>query len=170
MFKASLGKSVKITTFIFVGFFLLIDIVLMGLFIVSLFEEPFDRKSIMLPIVAFGLLGLLYWAFAGRTIGYEILKEGVKILKGNDCELIKKDTILEVKTLDYSDLRFSIRTFGNGGIFGFSGSFRNKKFGDMTWNFTRKDRLVMIVTQKQKFVMSPDDKELFIIKVSELIK
>src|SRR5690606_38109454 len=95
MFKASLGNSVKITTFIFVGFFLLIDIVLMGVFIVSLFEEPFDRKSIMLPIVAFGLLGLLYWAFAGRTIGYEILKEGVKILIGNDCELIKKDTILE---------------------------------------------------------------------------
>lgn len=124
MYKASLGKSVKITTFIFVSLFLLIGIVLMGLFIVSLFEETFDRKSIMLPIVTFGLLGLVYWVYAGRTLGYEISKEGVKVVKGNDCELIKKDTILEVKNIEYSDLRFSIRTFGNGGLFGFSGSFR----------------------------------------------
>jgi len=94
----------------------------------------------------------------------------VKIVKGNDCELIKKDTILEVKNIEYSDLRFSIKTFGNGGLFGFSGSFRNKKFDDMTWFLTRKDTLVMIVTQKQKFVLSPDDRELFIAKVLELIK
>lgn len=170
MFKASLGKSVKIITFIFVGLFLLIGIVLMGLFIVSLFEEPFNRKSIMLPIVTFGILGLLYWIYAGRTIGYEISNEGVKIVKGNDFEFIKKDTILEVKNIEYSDLRFSIRTFGNGGLFGYSGSFRNKKFDDMTWFLTRKDTLVMIVTEKQKFVLSPDDRELFITKASELIK
>jgi len=170
MFKASLGKSVKITTFIFVGLFLLIGTVLMILFIVSLFEEPFNRKSIMLPIVTLGLFGLLYWVFAERTIGYEILSEGVKIVKGNDYEVIKKDTILEVKTIEYRDLRFSVRTFGNGGIFGFSGSFTNKKNGDMTWYFTRKDKLVMIVTQKHKFVLSPDDRELFITKVSEFIK
>jgi len=39
----------------------------------------------------------------------------------------------------------------------------------MIWNFTRKDNLVMIVTQKQKFVVSPDNKDLFITKVSEFI-
>ena len=40
----------------------------------------------------------------------------------------------------------------------------------MTWFLTRKDTLVMIVTEKQKFVLSPDDRELFITKASELIK
>ena len=40
----------------------------------------------------------------------------------------------------------------------------------MTWYITRKDNLVMIVTQKQKFVVSPDNRELFIAKLSEFNK
>lgn len=169
MFNASLGKTVKVTTVIIVGLFLLIGVALLLLFVLSLSEENFDRKSIMMPIVAIGLFGLLYWVFTERIIGYEVLNEGVKIIKGNDVQLIKKDLILEVKSIDYKDLRFSVRTFGIGGVFGFSGSFTNKKFGEMTWNFTSKDNLVMIVTQKQKFVVSPDNRTLFITKVSEFI-
>lgn len=169
MFKASLGTTVKVTTVIIVGLFLLIGVALLLFFVMSLLDEVFDRKSIMMPIVAIGLFGLLYWVFTERIIGYEVLNEGVKIIKGNDVELIKKELVLDVKPIDYKDLRFSIRTFGIGGVFGFSGSFTNKKFGDMTWNFTRKDNLVMIVTQKQKFVVSPDNRELFITKVSEFI-
>lgn len=169
MFNASLGTTVKVTTVIIVGLFLLIGVALLLLFVLSLSEENFDRKSIMMPIVAIGLFGLLYWVFTERIIGYEVLNEGVKIIKGNDVQLIKKDLILEVKSIDYEDLRFSVRTFGIGGVFGFSGSFTNKKFGDMTWNFTSKDNLVMIVTQKQKFVVSPDNRTLFITKVSEFI-
>ena len=169
MFKASLGTTVNVTTVIIVGLFLLIGVALLLLFVLSLSEENFDRKSIMMPIVAIGLFGLLYWVLTERIIGYEVLNEGVKIIKGNDVQLIKKDLILEVKSIDYKDLRFSVRTFGIGGVFGFSGSFTNKKFGDMTWNFTSKDNLVMIVTQKQKFVVSPDNRTLFITKVSEFI-
>lgn len=169
MFNASLGTTVKVTTVIIVGLFLLIGVALLLLFVLSLSEENFDRKSIMMPIVAIGLFGLLYWVFTERIIGYEVLNEGVKIIKGNDVQLIKKDLILEVKSIDYKDLRFSVRTFGIGGVFGFSASFTNKKFGDMTWSFTSKDNLVMIVTQKQKFVVSPDNRTLFITKVSEFI-
>ncbi len=169
MFNASLGTTVKVTTVIIVGLFLLIGVALLLLFVLSLSEENFDRKSIMMPIVAIGLFGLLYWVFTERIIGYEVLNEGVKIIKGNDVQLIKKDLILEVKSIDYKDLRFSVRTFGIGGVFGFSGSFTNKKFGDMTWSFTSKDNLVMIVTQKQKFVVSPDNRTLFITEVSEFI-
>ncbi len=169
MFNASLGTTVKVTTVIIVGLFLLIGVALLLLFVLSLSEENFDRKSIMMPIVAIGLFGLLYWVFTERIIGYEVLNEGVKIIKGNDVQLIKKDLILEVKLIDYKDLRFSVRTFGIGGVFGFSGSFTNKKFGDMTWSFTSKDNLVMIVTQKQKFVVSPDNRTLFITEVSEFI-
>ena len=169
MYKASLGSSIKTTTFVFVALFFVIGVVLMGSFIVGLFEEPFDRKSIMAPIATFGLFGILYWVFSGRILGYEILNEGVKIVKGNNSDVIKKDTILEIKPITYKEIRFSIRTFGNGGIFSLSGSFTNKKFGDMTWYITRKDTLLMIVTKKEKFVISPDAPKDFIKEVEKLL-
>lgn len=105
MFKASLGTTVKVTTVIIVGLFLLIGVALLLFFVMSLLDEVFDRKSIMMPIVAIGLFGLLYWVFTERIIGYEVLNEGVKIIKGNDVELIKKELVLEVKSIDYKDLR-----------------------------------------------------------------
>lgn len=169
MFNASLGTTVKVTTVIIVGLFLLIGVALLLLFVLSLSEENFDRKSIMMPIVAIGLFGLLYWVFTERIIGYEVLNEGVKIIKGNDVQLIKKDLILEVKSIDYKDLRFSVRTFGIGGVFGFSGSFTNKKFGDMTWYLTRKDSLVMLVTKMDKIVLSPDNCQEFYNEVKKMI-
>lgn len=169
MFNASLGTTVKVTTVIIVGLFLLIGVALLLLFVLSLSEENFDRKSIMMPIVAIGLFGLLYWVFTERIIGYEVLNEGVKIVKGNNRELIRKDRILEVKLIDKNDLKFAIRTFGIGGVFSYSGTFTNKKLGSMTWYLTRKDSLVMLVTKMDKIVLSPDNCQEFYNEVKKMI-
>ena len=126
MFKASLGTTVNVTTIVMVGLFVISGIVLIGLFIVGLFEEPFDRKSIMMPIVALALLDFYIGRLPIELLDTRFLNEGVKIIKRNNVELIKKELILEVKPIDYKDLRFSVRTFGIGGVFGFSGSFTNK--------------------------------------------
>lgn len=169
MFKASLGTTVKITTIVCVLLLSIPSVILMLTFILNLFENKFDKKDVIMPILAIGLFAFLYWVFTERIIGYKILSEGIKIIKGTNSELIKKETILEVKPIAYKDLRFSIRTFGIGGVFGFSGSYTNKKFGDMTWYFTRKDKLVMIVTNTQKFILSPDKSEDFLKEVQKMI-
>lgn len=169
MFKASLGTTVKITTIVCVLLLSIPSVILMLVFILNFFENKFDKKDVIMPILAIGLFAILYWVFTERIKGYAIVNEGVKIVKGKDSEVIKKAAILEVKPIAYKDIRFSIRTFGIGGVFGFSGSFTNKKFGDMMWYFTRKDKLVMIVTNTQKFVLSPDKSKDFLKEVQKMI-
>ena len=169
MYKASLGKSVKISSII--GTVLLLSIVLVFLvvFIFKLIKDNFEKEDIMLPIFVLVILAILNYSYGERILGYDVTTEGVKIVKGNNTELIRKDRIIEVKLIDKSDLKFSVRTFGVGGVFSYSGTFSNKKLGSMTWYLTRKDSLVMLVTKMDKIVLSPDNCQEFYNEVKKMI-
>jgi len=169
MYKASLGKSVKISSII--GKVLLLSIVLIFLvvFIFKLIKDNFEREDIMLPIFVLVILAILNYSYGERILGYDVTTEGVKIVKGNNTELIRKDRIIEVKLIDKSDLKFAIRTFGIGGVFSYSGTFSNKKLGSMTWYLTRKDSLVMLVTKMDKIVLSPDNCQEFYNEAKKMI-
>ncbi|MFM7328528.1 MAG: PH domain-containing protein, partial [Bacteroidota bacterium] len=55
-------------------------------------------------------------------------------------------------------LRWSIRLFGSGGLFGYFGKFRNSTFGTMNWYATRLGKFVVIILRSgEKFVVTPDD-------------
>ena len=169
MYKASLGKSVKISSI--VGTMLLLSIVLVFIkvFVFKLINNDFAKEDIMLPIFVLVILAILNYSYKERILGYDVTTEGVKIIKGSNSELIAKDRIIEVKLIDKSDLKFSIRTFGIGGIFSYSGTFSNKKLGSMTWYLTRKDSLVMLVTKMDKIVLSPDNCQEFYNEVKKII-
>src|SRR5690606_35282738 len=169
MYKASLGKSVKISSI--VGTMLLLSIVLVFIkvFVFKLINNDFAKEDIMLPIFVLVILAILNYSYKERILGYDVTTEGVKIIKGSNSELIAKDRIIEVKLIDKSDLKFSIRTFGIGGIFSYSGTFSNKKLGSMTWYLTRKDSLVMLVTKMDKIVLSPDNCQEFYNEVKKMI-
>ncbi|MBA5793748.1 hypothetical protein H1R17_12325 [Flavobacterium sp. xlx-214] len=169
MFKASLGTSIKVTTIIIVVLLVSIILLLFFLFIISLLSNKFENKDVMMPILAFGIFGVLLYTFNQRIKGYNVSTEGIKVIKRKGSDFIKKETIVELKPITYKDIRFSIRTFGIGGVFSMSGSFTNNKFGDMTWYITRKDSLLMIITQKEKFVISPDAPQDFIKEVEKLL-
>ncbi|KAA5538429.1 hypothetical protein [Paenimyroides baculatum] len=132
MYKASLGKSVKISSIF--STILLLSIV----FIFKLINNNFAQEDIMFPIFALVILAILNYSYGERILCYEVTNEGVKLVEGNNTELIRKDRILEAKLIDKSDLKFAIRTFGIGGVFSYSGTFTNKKLGSMTWYLTRK--------------------------------
>lgn len=56
----------------------------------------------------------------------------------------------------------TIRIFEVGGLFGYFGKFSNKKNGVMTWYCTRRNKLVMVTTENEKIILSPDGSEAFI--------
>ena len=169
MYKASLGKSVKISSIVGTMLLLSIVIVFLMVFVLKLINNDFAKKDIMLPIFVLVILAILNYSYRERILGYDVTTEGVKIIKGSNSELITKDRIIEVKLIDKSDLKFSIRTFGIGGIFSYSGTFSNKKLGSMTWYLTRKDSLVMLVTKMDKIVLSPDNCQKFYNEVKKII-
>ena len=66
-------------------------------------------------------------------------------------------------------MKWTIRTFGVGGLFGYYGKFRNKTFGNMTWFATQqKNYLIFETTNNQKIVLTPDDTDM-IKEIQKLI-
>lgn len=55
----------------------------------------------------------------------------------------------------------SLRTMGNGGLFGYYGNFWKKGIGNYLLYATRSDRFVLIDNGK-KYFLTPDEPELFI--------
>ena len=81
--------------------------------------------------------------------------------------------IKEIRTVDNADMRMSIRTFGNGGVFGYTGLYYNRKMGSMRWYCTQRKNYVLIVTTKgKKMIVTPDEPESFmnVLKTIKALK
>jgi len=61
----------------------------------------------------------------------------------------------------------SIRTFGNGGFFSFSGHFRNKELGSYRAFMTDRRRAVVLRFPSSVMVISPDRPEDFVSTISQ---
>ncbi|MDT8286335.1 MAG: PH domain-containing protein [Elusimicrobiales bacterium] len=62
----------------------------------------------------------------------------------------------------------SLRTMGNGGLFGYYGNFWKKGVGKYLLYATRSDRLVLVDNGK-KYFLTPDEPELFIEEVRRCV-
>lgn len=71
---------------------------------------------------------------------------------------IKVSEIIEARVLNSKEISGLVRTFGNGGLFGYYGKFYNSKLKHLTLYTTqRKNRILIQTSQGKKIVISPDD-------------
>jgi hypothetical protein len=111
--------------------------------------------SIILPVVIFSLC----WFFAPSS--YTLTDNDIVINRPTGKRAIKYAEIAEVRTIGKNDLGILIRTFGNGGLFGYYGKFHSSKLGSMTLYTTqRKNRLLITTTNGSKIMITPDDLSL----------
>lgn len=73
---------------------------------------------------------------------------------------------LESVKFDPDATRRSIRVFGNGGFFAFTGYFRNKELGSYRAFMTDRRRAVVLRFPDRVIVISPDRPEEFVSAVS----
>jgi hypothetical protein len=66
---------------------------------------------------------------------------------------------------DSEALRGSLRLFGNGGLFSFTGIFWNKKLGLFHAYGTDPERAVVLKFRTRMIVVTPDDTQRFIVRV-----
>ena len=57
---------------------------------------------------------------------------------------------MEIAPIGKDDLKSSLRTFGNGGLFGYAGYFRNKKLGKYRMYVTRLKDLSLLTDRNGK--------------------
>lgn len=75
---------------------------------------------------------------------------------------IPMNEIIEFKTIPSSEIMYSIRTFGSGGLFGYLGKFKNKKLGNYTMYATNLNELILIRTNRRTYVFSCKNRDEFI--------
>lgn len=157
-FKASLDKLAKVVT-------IAVTILFTSIIIGQLVLIP-DSVQYTSFITVFILLLIYLIVFLFRPICYNITDESLVIHRPlTDIKIDLKD-IKNVELLDKERLKWTIRTFGVGGLFGYWGRFANSKIGVMTWYATRRDKAVLITTfNNKKIVLTPDEPELFVSNI-----
>jgi hypothetical protein len=109
---------------------------------------------LLVPVVPLGS-----WALAPKAL--EIEGGELRVLRrGWRAFAVPLSTVEQVGQLPPHALRGAIRSFGNGGLFGFYGWYYRQ--GPFRLFATRRDRLVGIVAGGKRIVVSPDEPALFV--------
>jgi hypothetical protein len=154
VYKASWDKSVKIIT---------IGVTILFLAILS---TPLVKKDENM-VGQFFLGAMIILVYVGvylfRPVNYKLTSDKLTVHRPFSDVNIDRSLIESVLLLEKGALKFTIRTFGVGGLFGNYGRFYNTHFGKMTWYATRMDRAVLVKTiDGKKIIVTPDDANGFV--------
>ena len=106
--------------------------------------------------------GVLLFCYLFGPQRYRLTANSLVIVRPIGNKHISLARLEEVRPLAPEELRWSLRTFGNGGLFGFYGNFWNSKLGLMTWYATRRSNYVLVRTASASLVLTPDDPNGFL--------
>lgn len=157
-YKATLDWTSRIiTTFI--------TLLFIGLSIFSITKITDSDVDLMAKVILGVITGLMLSAyvicFLYRPIKYIVDNGNVIIKRPLNDKIIRIKDLKDAFIADHESMKWTIRTFGNGGLFGYFGQFSNQTFGTMTWYATkRKDYLILKTANRHKIVLTPDNKDM----------
>jgi hypothetical protein len=98
-----------------------------------------------------------------RPLKYSIENGNIRISRMLGDKIILKDEIKTVRIPSKHDIAWPIRTFGNGGLFGYTGRYYTKQLGTMIWFCSRRNNFILIERKnKLPIVISPDEYKAFL--------
>ncbi|HEX8460541.1 MAG TPA: PH domain-containing protein [Segetibacter sp.] len=154
-FKASLDGLAKGIT---IGTSIVFVLVIIG----QIFRLHSDVHFTVI-ITSVIILAVYLGSYLFRPIDYEVTNDSLIIRRTIKSVIIKRKEISSVQPIAKDQMKWTIRTFGVGGLFGYYGQFVNSKLGNMTWYATRRDNTVLITTiLDKKIIVTPDEPEAFI--------
>jgi hypothetical protein len=123
--------------------------------------------AVAIPGVAVGCLAALVVAaaFAWSPRSYTISDRSIVVKRLAGDVRISLDGIREARAATADDFRGCIRTFGNGGLFGYYGQFRTSKLGKCIWYVTNQRNAVVVITGAKTALFSPDDMDGFLAAI-----
>lgn len=153
-YTASIDKPTKIIT-------IAITVLFAGIGILELLT--FSPEAKIGAFISIAIMLAIYWGtYVYRVTGYTLTASKLTIHRPISDVTYSRQTIESVRIVTKEQLKFTIRTFGVGGFWGYFGKFYNSVYGKMTWYVTRRDQLVLIKTEKNTILLSPDDIDSFI--------
>jgi len=127
---------------------------------VSLFAAG-TRYNFIVPILLIIIPYILCYLY--RSTGYQLTADQLIIHRPYKNKIIQRTQIRKAELLEKGALKWTVRVFGNGGLFGYSGKFTNTRIGVMTWYATRTNNMVLLrMHDGRKIVITPDNPKEFI--------
>jgi hypothetical protein len=161
-FPAPWSRPLRLTTAASAA--LLLTVMLAGLFTGPRHFLVWQLAMVGLPLVI--LLGAL--PFMVR--GYVLTERHIEVRRLGWSTVLPLAGLVAV-TGEPEGLRGSVRLFGNGGLFGISGWFWNRRLGRFRAYATDPNRAVLLRYQDgKKVVVTPNDVQHFIVRVRTLAK
>ena len=107
-------------------------------------------------------LFIYFLAFGFRPVKYKIKQDEIEICRPLLNARIRRSEVLHAEVIGSDVMHGAIRTWGVGGLWGYYGNFYSFTLGRMTWYATRKDKVVLLKTEKDNIILTPDDPEMFV--------
>ena len=149
-FRASLDVTTKVITAV-----VLLILVAIGMLVFS-----YSQYSLLVKmLLGFGLPGLIIGVcYAFRPVAYTVTESLIIIKRPAGNVTIPAETVRDVYRASKDSMGWMLRTFGNGGLFGYYGHFRSSNLGNLVLYATRRDRYVILeLNDRRKIVLTPDD-------------
>jgi hypothetical protein len=154
-----------------------------GLTVFCIVLSIFVPVSILIPLytnhqlpfmayVTVGFVTLIVWVviiamYLYRPLEYDVDEKLFSIKMPVRRSKISRLNIKQVRVVEPEELRFVIRTFGNGGIFGYTGWYYNRQIGKMRWFATQRKNYILIETiDNKRIIITPDDPDGFLKEIS----
>ena len=107
-------------------------------------------------VIFLGTILLFCYLYSVR--GYGLTDDQLIIRRPYKDRIINLSDIAEVRPVQGHEFKGTIRTFGNGGFFGYYGWYYNTTLGKMHWYVTqRQNRILIRTTVGEKIIISPND-------------
>jgi hypothetical protein len=161
-FRAPWSKGLRIAT----GFSIAILVVVFCAGLVSVqLQAPWFVSAALIATPILITAGALRF----MVRGYVLTESGIVVRRLGWETLLP---LAELKSIggDAEAMRNSLRLFGNGGLFSFTGLFWNRRVGRYRALATDPDRAVVLRYPKRTIVITPHDPQHFIMRARTILK
>lgn len=157
MYKAIPDAKGKLYSYLGIILFTLITILLF----ISLKQNDVSQVFVL------WLIFLLVFSipYLRQIIGYSITDNEIIIHRHVKNIRIPRSSILNAQIVEPELLRESRRVFGDGGLLGYTGTYSNSTLGIMEVYCTNFNTTIILVTQSNKILVSPNDLVDFMVEL-----
>ncbi len=161
IFNASMDQQAKWLTAVV----MLINAIAIG----ALLFMDISQFGLMVGAVLLVVAFTISWGYS--TNQYILSGDKIIIKRPFGNKTIPVSTISKAEKIDRANLRYSARTFGNGGFMGYYGSYYNKKLGKMQWYATNLNNAILLTTKtSKKIIITPDEHQKFLHQIAPFIQ
>lgn len=138
---------------IITSLYFLFAVVLISLLIYTMVAGGIVGGIVGLVIALPILLGIVFYCEGYSPQRLEISSSAITVLRRYDSVTIPNSIILDITSLSSKDMSWTVSAGGCGGLFGYFGTFSNRRLGQFTMYATTKKNLFLIRTADGKSVV-----------------